>query len=394
MPEWRGSPWKSLVVSTIAWERPTRRLLEAILLRRPVTPRLQSKVWKTMRNSLRHCALVVIAAVGVTSFSTGCRSGGWNMPGSSWVSWGKKKPPTSSIAGTREPTQPPSVGVPPYPPDDSSSSSATSTAMASYPSTSPPGDKPSAYGLVPARIERHQWRSAERRGHQRVRHRTVWHGRQGLARPQTQQGFYRTSPPDSGGPIASTATRGEGIPRRMTPSYSSGESPPRVIQLPQQRCDPECRTCALPRGNQSPVTTPVTGYATPEYGTADSGYPAPVANGGIRLPDSANPNCRRQQLSGRELGPGCSGSANGAYPATRRPSHLRCRAISGRALKVPRRVISLRRRVVLRYVWDGGAAASSYGTGATMERPRALPREQRAHRVDIGREAPAAITPT
>ena len=99
-------------------------------------PRHNVRSRKPMRNSKWCCTLVVMAALSVALFSTGCRSGGWGMPGSSWVSWGKKKPPTSSIAGTREVPKPPSVSVPPYPSGDTSSTSSIAGMSNGNPSAS------------------------------------------------------------------------------------------------------------------------------------------------------------------------------------------------------------------------------------------------------------------
>jgi hypothetical protein len=308
----------SLVVSTTAWERPTSRPLEAILLRRPVTPRLQSKVLKTMRNSLRHCALVVIAAVGVASISTGCRSGGWSMPGSSWVSWGKKKPPASSIAGTREPMQPPSISVPPYPPDDSSSSSATATAMASYPSTSPQGTAPSGYGpMAPGSsgMDSAVPTAAGTTGYATGPYGT---GGRGSAMTQTQQGFYRTSTPDGGGPVASTADARGGYSPAMTPSYSDATSNSGYPTPSTYGATPYGADSPPPGGNYAPVTTPGTNYGAPDYGTTNYGYPAPAPNGAypttpptMAYPPTAAGNGYPVTRSDPVAPPG----ATGGYPA-------------------------------------------------------------------------------
>ena len=59
------------------------------------------------------------------------------MPGSSWVSWGKKKPPTSSIAGTRETPQPPSVSYPPFSSGETTTSSSVASTPSGYPSANP-----------------------------------------------------------------------------------------------------------------------------------------------------------------------------------------------------------------------------------------------------------------
>ncbi len=84
-----------------------------------------------MRRSTWRCWLLAFGTLTLTSLGVGCRSAGWNMPGSSWLSWNKKKPPVSSIAGTHDPIRPPSVSVPPYPASESSHGSPATTALAS-----------------------------------------------------------------------------------------------------------------------------------------------------------------------------------------------------------------------------------------------------------------------
>ena len=173
-----------------------------------------------MRRSIWHCTLIVLTAVSLTSISTGCRSGGWGMPSPSWVSWGKKKPPTSSIAGTHEPTQPPSISVPPYPPSDSSSSSASSTAMASQPSSTR-GVTPSAYGsTAPAAYtpESAGPPLAGPTGYPTGPYNTASGD---AASVPAQQGFYRPSAPPDGGPAASTADARGGYTPPATSPYGT-----------------------------------------------------------------------------------------------------------------------------------------------------------------------------
>ena len=297
-----------------------------------------------MRTSLRHGALVVIAVVSVASFSTGCRSGGWKMPGSSWVSWGKK-PPASSIAGTHDPIQPPSIGIPPYPADDSSSSSAGSTAMASYPSTSPtsPLDKPSAYGPsspTPSGFDGGVQTAAATTGYDTGPYGT---GGASSVAPQTQQGFYRTSTPDNGGPIASTADARGAYPPATSPSYGPAAPNTGYPAPPTSGGAPYGADVVPPTGNYAPVTTPVTGYGAP-----DAGYPAPVAGSGYPDTNSAPV----APLGNNSAYPASSPATYGGVPYAAGPS--------GYTNTPP----TYGARVVIRSVWDKRHRASPYGTSA------------------------------
>ncbi len=202
----------------------------------------------------------------MASLSAGCRSGGWNMPGSSWLSWNKKKPPVSSIAGTRDPIQPPSVSVPPYPASESPSGSPATSALASAAtSTSTNNDPASAqaagmpaggrsdYGVQPV---------AGTTGYATGPYSTGNAGALPPA-PETQQGFYATSPPPAG-PVASTADARGGYSPAMSPSWGAGPTGP---------------TTPPPTGsaNFAPVTTPDMGYGpTGPYPSTD--YPAFAGN--------------------------------------------------------------------------------------------------------------------
>jgi len=216
-----------------------------------------------MRTPLRHGALIVIVAVGVMSLSTGCRSGGWKMPGSNWVSWGKKKPPTSSIAGTHEMTQPPSVAVPPYPPDDSVPSSSASLAAAG----ARQAEQPSIYQpstAMPTGVD-NAVQPAAATGFPTGPYGT---GGAGSIATQTQQGFYRTATPDNAGPIASTADARGAYGAVSPPAYDGAAGAPPAGT-------PFGPDLAPSGGNLAPITTPATptgsDYSYPETS------PAPVA---------------------------------------------------------------------------------------------------------------------
>jgi hypothetical protein len=224
--------------------------------------------------------LVFAAAVSVASVNTGCRSGGWNMPGLSGLSWSKKRPPVSSIAGTREPTQPPSISVPPYPPEDSSSSSASATALASYPGASsdigttagagPNVTYPGGPDAAPA--------SAAGPGFATGPYST---NGSATAMNQTQQGFYRTSTPQGGSPAASTADARNGYPSGGAYSPNAGYGAESVPQPngyagTSPYGNPGFEAAAAPTGgNYAPVTTPGIAPESPDFGyaaSADNSY--------------------------------------------------------------------------------------------------------------------------
>lgn len=233
-----------------------------------------------MHKSIGHCLLIAVVAIVFSSVGSGCKSGGWSMPGASWASWGKKKPPTSSIAGTREPTQPPSITVPPYPPDDSSSES--NTALASYPSTktgnsrtgsltpsatdtTSPGTQPTGYAVGPYPTSSGSASTAQ----------------------QTQQGFYQNSTT----PETATADARNSSGSTFQPSYGA--------EQPNS-------TYAAPSGYGA--TTPPTSYGATTPYAAPSGYGATPAPTGdyAGVPSGAAD-------TGYPMNP--AGTAGGTYPA-------------------------------------------------------------------------------
>lgn len=232
-----------------------------------------------MRKSIGHCLLVAVAAMALSTVGTGCKTGGWSMPGASWVSWGKKKPPTSSIAGTREPTKPPSISVPPYPPGDSSSTS-SAAALASYPSntrngaaassatglpnTSPPTASPSDIAVGP-----YSTSSASR------------------SAPPADQGFYYPESNKAGAPQMATADARNGYAPGYQPGYESNNSgqPNSTFSPPTgygNTTTPSAYGAAStpyspPTGYAAGQTPPVD-YAAPAPGTTDNSYPTTPVN--------------------------------------------------------------------------------------------------------------------
>ncbi len=217
------------------------------------------------------------------------------MPGSSWLSWNKKKPSRSSIAGTRDPIQPPSIGIPPYPPENGPSSSAGSIATSTYPSTSR-GDTPSAYQPPPAGtagLDGGIQTASAAAGFP-----TGPYGTGGVspAASQTQQGFYRSSAPDSG-PIAATADARNSYPSAMSSTAGTAVTGPGYPAPAASDAAGSYNTdWQPPAGNYAPITTPATNrssadYAYPETGATpvtplggNSAYPVPAAT-----PYSATP---------------------------------------------------------------------------------------------------------
>ena len=151
------------------------------------------------------------------------------MPGSSLVGWGKKKPSTSSIAGTRSTPQPPSVNVPPYP-------AGTSSTGDSYANRSAPGASYGASGYSNSAAPANDMYTGP----------YSMSGSNPTASSNTQNGFYSTSTPS--GPSAYSADA------RGSSAYGAGTS----------------SASGSSYGNASPpnygATTPSYGASTPSYG--------------------------------------------------------------------------------------------------------------------------------
>ncbi len=244
-----------------------------------------------MQNSIVRHTIVLIAALSVALVNTGCKSTGWNMPGSSWASWGKKKPPTSSIAGTRTTPQPPSVTVPPYP----STVAATSqngplnrTASNTGPRASQPATSPAAYGPTP-RYPAQQ--TASSGGYFTGPYNTGQASTAG-----TQHGFYSPTMSKPAGPAAYTADSrnrttplpaGSATPRngsatRTTRPAGSTGYPARSPYGPPPAPSYPSSTSTTPSHSSAPgyssPTTPSQGTAYPPRATAPGTYATPSYN--------------------------------------------------------------------------------------------------------------------
>ncbi len=247
-----------LVVSTILPKRSAGRIPRQFCRAGSVASSTQRKVSKAMRNSNWCCTLVVMATLSVALFSTGCRSGGWGMPGSSWVSWGKKKPPTSSIAGTREVPKPPSVSVPPYPASDASSTSSIAGMNNGNPSSTAGRGIANPYATENTATGGYGvQQTTGTEGYATGPYAT---GRGTAATASTQQGFYSPTYGATGGPAASTADARAGA---SYPSAGAGYG-----------TNPSPATYGGPTygGTPSYGSTPAAEYGTPN--TANSGYDA------------------------------------------------------------------------------------------------------------------------
>ncbi len=197
-----------------------------------------------MRKSV--CPIVMIAALCLASFTSGCKSGaGWSMPGSSLVGWGKKKPSTSSIAGTRSTPQPPSINVPPYPAGASNDS---------YASRAPSNG---TYG-------------ADSYGRSSAPANNMYTGPYSMSGTNsttgsTQNGFY--SGATSSGPYAQTADS------RSAGSYGGAGTTPNYPTTADYGRSPSTAYGGAPGGYATPNTTtgtPSYNGATPGFGAAPS----------------------------------------------------------------------------------------------------------------------------
>lgn len=260
-----------------------------------------------MRKSIGHCLLIAAVAMAFSSVGTGCKTGGWSMPGASWVSWGKKKPPTSSIAGTREATQPPSITIPPYPPSGPSPESGT--ALATYPSTGSSGANmgSTASSIAGGAINTTQ-PSTESAGFAVGPYSTSTPDPTGQP---TQQGFYQNST----SPETATADARNGYGPTFQPNY--GTTQPNS-------------TYSAPSGYGAETMSP-TGYGAPTNPySAPNGYagnPTPPSNysgvpGGMA--DAAYPANPGNPTTGDYSAPAATGvyptaQYPGAYPATNDP---------------------------------------------------------------------------
>jgi hypothetical protein len=235
--------------------------------------------------------LIVIAALSVASSTAGCKSGaGWTMPGSSLVGWGKKKPSTSSIAGTRSTPQPPSVNVPPYP-------AGTSSTGDSYANRSAPGASYGASGYSNSAAPANDMYTGP----------YSMSGSNPTASSNTQNGFYSTSTPS--GPSAYSADA------RGSSAYGAGTSSASGSSY-GNASPPNYGTTAPSYGTTAPsygTSSPSYGTSTPSYGTTPNssyGTPASGASGYGTAPST--PSYGTPGTGSYPTTP----SGAGAYPST------------------------------------------------------------------------------
>ncbi len=290
--------------------------------------------FRPMRNSIWRCMLVLVSALSVAVFSSGCRSGGWGMPGSSLVSWGKKKPPTSSIAGTHEVPKPPSVSVPPYP---SGGTSPTSSVASTASGATAPRSTSTPYGagaMGSGGYGIQQTAGAE--GYATGPYNT---GRATAATASTQQGFYSPTYSANGGPVASTAdARGSaypapGAPYGTSPSASNSSSPAAYggLNSPANSAygtSPSAAygASAVPSSSYGPAapssgyptTSPASDYSstTPNsgYGTTPGAAAYPSTSAGSTSAPSSAPTLIRIPTTRRRLIPPHPGQAMAQTP--------------------------------------------------------------------------------
>ena len=254
--------------------------------RTPFTGRYSSssrKVLKTMRNRTWRNSLV-IAALCAAFVCTGCKSGGWGMPKSSWVSWGKQKPEASSIAGTRAEPEPPSISYPPYQANESSQP----TSVASAASTSSSSTTPSSTGYVSETGAASGYASQQPAGSPGYATGPYSTGSGAAARTAAQNNFYSPSYPNEQGPAASTADARSGSYPSQTSAGSAygGVTPsPNTGSYPSSYASPASYGATpgqeMPAGYGTPAAAPSTSYSaaapqTPSYQTTPSsgGYSA------------------------------------------------------------------------------------------------------------------------
>ena len=263
----------------------------------------------------------------------------------------------------------------------------STTAMASYPSTSPQGDKPSGYG--PAAPGSGGGASGIQTAAATGGYATGPYGTggSGSAMTQTQQGFYRTSTPDSGGPVASTADA-----RRLCPGYA-----PATLTTPNSGYPAPSNYGATPYGADAAHTRRQLctgddaghGLRTADYGTADYGYPAPASSGA----NSAIPPTAAYPTTGAGNGYPVTRpdliapqGANGGYPAAATAPPTYGATTLSRSAHRP--METLQRTEPHRNTARTGR------TTAAMDRLLAAlaHRDREPIRTDIGRAAPAATT--
>ncbi len=248
------------------------------------------------------------------------------MPGSSWVSLGKKKPPASSIAGTHEAPEPPSITYPPYSSGESKTPSAVASTPNGYPSSNATSTAatPSSYAV----------KQADNTSGYSVGP----YGTGGSSTGATQDNFYKPSYPPAGGPVASTAdARANAYPRStsmngMTPPTSgfpsstapnsssfggaSGYSQPAASSYGTGGSGYGTGATTTPRSSVTtpiyPPTSPTNGYpaASPSssYPTApSSSYATPPSNSYPALPSSGYPTSSSTSPSAALPSSGASG---------------------------------------------------------------------------------------
>jgi hypothetical protein len=230
-----------------------------------------------MHNSVTRFLIAFIAALSVVSATTGCRTTGWGMPRLSWPSWatwGKDKPPASSIAGTHPSPQPPSVNVPPFESNTPGSSMsndpsaiASSTQSGPYRTSEPTTGAPGSSRMAATEP---YYTGPYATG-----------GNASAATPGSRQGFYSTSQPTSsaaGGYAASSGNPAYGGRSDWSNNTAAGSTPNSVASQPN----------AYGTASASSPTTgygsaPTTGYgaaARDAYGSSPAASPEPTGYGG------------------------------------------------------------------------------------------------------------------
>ncbi len=171
---------------------------------------------------------------------------------------------------------------------------------------------------------------------------------------QTQQGFYRTSTPDGGGPVASTADARGGYSPAMTPSYSadtseSGYPAPSTYGATPHGTDAVTTRRELCAGHDAEHELRTLRLRRNEL-RISLHRPRMVR---IRplLRQRPIPPPRRQRLSGDEIRRRCPAGCN--RRVSRKcdcASHVRRHTIPGWSIELRRRDVDVRSRVAIRFV--------------------------------------------
>ncbi len=258
-----------------------------------------------MQISIRRHGLVALLALSVATCSLGCKSTGWHMPSPNWMSWSKKKPTTSAIAGTRSMPQPPSISVPPYASSNPSTGTPSAYGQTAANSTlrNPSGTNAS-YG--PNGYGQNQLAGTSRP----AANSGYYTGPYNTGGAGTQRGFYSPTLSQPSGAATYTADTRNGMTRGTPTTSGATAAPGQPNANPYAGSAGGSTAPPLPSASSSWPASPRTGYGSTTPGT---GYSMPAGSSGNGAP-AAQPSATVPSYPGASATPGYGAGAGTLSP--------------------------------------------------------------------------------